>query len=123
MRLEQELQAGAEQAAIMARGFNRDGAAQHITIRIDPLGQQVPTAVEKLIDAQWTGARRVADEADAMAQREGRLLYLLGIIALVGSALISWLIARSITGPLREAVAIASRVADRQFGWPDRDWQ
>jgi methyl-accepting chemotaxis protein len=56
-------------------------------------------------------ARDAADEADAEYAGSYRLMLIIGALAILSGAAVAWFITRSITGPIRAAVALAETVA------------
>ncbi len=94
-----------------AAAFNSEGAAKVIAEQIDPLTQKSMVAIDKLIDSAQVSAKSTQDDVVSAAQKESVGLSVFGLVILGVAIFVSWLLTRSITAPLRDAVAIAQRVA------------
>jgi len=110
-RLDQEIAAPFKEAIGQALAFNSEGAAKVIASKIDPLNQQAVVEMDKLLQLQQAAAKEllatsVSDDSKLMV-----LLFALGAVALAIGGVFAWVITRSITGPLNQAVEVASRVA------------
>jgi methyl-accepting chemotaxis protein len=110
-RLDQEIAVPFKEAIGQALAFNSEGAAKVIASRIDPLNQQAVAEMDKLLALQQAAAKEVLESSVSDDNRLMVLLYVLGVIALAIGGVFAWVITHSITGPLNEAVAVASRVA------------
>jgi methyl-accepting chemotaxis protein len=111
-RLDQETEKPLLEAVGQSLLFNTEIAAKVITGRIDPIHRKSVAEINRLVDLQQAALRQLLASAAESARRLDALLYLLGAIALAIGVAGSVLITRSITHPLRGAVAIARRVAD-----------
>ena len=111
-RLDQETEKPLLEAVGQSLLFNTEVAAKVITGRIDPIHRKSVAEINRLVDLQQAALRQLLASAAESARRLDALLYLLGAIALAIGVAGSVLITRSITHPLRGAVAIARRVAD-----------
>jgi methyl-accepting chemotaxis protein len=110
-RLDKQTEQPFQEALGQQLNFNSDVAAKIIATRIDPLTQQVIGEINKLVAMQQEAGDKLL-EATAVAERQRHMLFYLvcaGVFAV--GLLFAWAITRSITRPLRDAVAIASRVA------------
>ncbi len=94
-----------------AAAFNSEGAAKVISDEIDPLTQQSMAAIDKLIDSAQVSAKKTQDDVVSSAQKESVALTVFGLVIIGISIFVSWVLTRSITSPLRDAVAVAQRVA------------
>ncbi len=94
-----------------AAAFNSEGAAKVIAEQIDPLTQQSMVAIDKLIDSAQVSAKKTQDDVVGSAQKESVALSVFGLVIIGVAIFVSWLLTRSITTPLRDAVAVAQRVA------------
>ena len=110
-RLDQEIAAPFKEAIGQALAFNSEGAAKVIASRIDPINQQAVAEMDKLLAMQQAAAKEVLESSVADDNRLMVLLYVLGVVALAIGGVFAWVITNSITRPLNEAVAVASRVA------------
>ncbi|WGG53242.1 methyl-accepting chemotaxis protein [Rugamonas sp. DEMB1] len=73
--------------------------------------KQYGAAVEALLQHQTGQARALAEESAAQFRNSQILLSALGAAALLTCAVLAWLLTRSVVVPLRQAVALALRVA------------
>jgi methyl-accepting chemotaxis protein len=95
----------------LAQQFNTEQAAAIIATKVDPLTAKAEALLEQLSTLADT---RTAATVAAAEQSATRTLQLLGAVGTLGLALagwIGWAMTRSITGPLRQAVEVAERVA------------
>jgi methyl-accepting chemotaxis protein len=110
-RLDREIKDPFNDAIRQALAFNSEGAAQVISSRIDPLNQQALKQIDSLIEIQQAGAKAVQAEVMAQARRETMLFGGFVLFAVVIGGLLSWMLTRSITAPLQDAVVVARKVA------------
>ncbi len=100
-----------KQAMKMMLEFNGEEAVKLITEKIDPLQQQTIQEINKLVELQKQENKRLVQDAEVKGHQ---ILYLtfgvVGVITLGGIAF-AVMLTRSITRPLRDAIAIAKRVA------------
>jgi methyl-accepting chemotaxis protein len=106
-RLDQPL----EQAVAQGLQFNTEAAAKILADTIEPLGRELVEQINRLVDLQRVAVQRTFQESKASASRLQTLLFALGALSLAFGAACAWFLTRSITVPLRDAVAIARRVA------------
>jgi methyl-accepting chemotaxis protein len=69
-------------------------------------------AINKLVDFQTERVEIAGKEADEMATAAERLIIILGVIAVLLTALFGWFVTRSITKPVGEALQVTQRLAD-----------
>ncbi len=74
-------------------------------------------AVNELIKFQSDAMTQAGKAADELADSTGRLIFILGVAAVLGSALLGWAITRSITGPTNQMVQGASKMAAGDFNF------
>jgi len=110
-RLDQEIATPFKEAIGQALAFNSEGASKVISSRIDPINQQAVAEMDKLEVLQQVAVRDVLTNSVADDKQLMILLFSLGAIALAIGSGFAWMITRSITGPLNQAVVVASRVA------------
>ena len=110
-RLDQEIVAPFKEAIGQALAFNSEGAAKIIASRIDPLNQLAVAEMDKLVELQQRAEKEVLSRSVAADNHLMILLYTLGVVALAIGGAFAWVITRSITTPLNQAVEIAGRVA------------
>ena len=94
-----------------ALAFDNEGAAKAIADGIDPPSQKAVAVINKLVDIQQEETSHMFDDAELAGKHLRNLLIVLGAVALAIGVACAWLITRSITHPLRGAVAIAQTVA------------
>src|SRR5258705_1367190 len=97
----------------MAQGFqlNNEAAAKIVTRTIDPLSRQLIGEINQIVEIQRVSLQDTVAGASASAARLRTLLYLVGLASLAFGVGCAWILTRSITHPLRDAVSIARRVA------------
>ncbi|RZI39806.1 HAMP domain-containing protein, partial [Herbaspirillum sp. HC18] len=110
-RLDQEIATPFKEAIGQALAFNSEGAAKVIASKIDPLNQQAVSEMDKLLELQRAAGKRVLDNSVSDDNQLMILLFTFGTIAVAIGAGFAWVITRSITVPLNQAVGVASRVA------------
>ena len=74
--------------------------------------QDYMSAIVALVDFQTELVNKTGKEADAMADSAERLLEILGLVATILTVLFAWLVTRSITRPVGEALAVTQRLAE-----------
>ncbi|WP_136414028.1 methyl-accepting chemotaxis protein [Herbaspirillum sp. ST 5-3] len=110
-RLDKEIEVLLKEALGQAIAFNTEGAGRTITTKIDPLNQQALAQIDKLVESQQAASARILDDTLSAGKRLQYVLFIVSAIAMGLGAMCAWQITRSITQPLRGAVAIAKRVA------------
>ncbi|HYP82488.1 methyl-accepting chemotaxis protein, partial [Variovorax sp.] len=91
---------------------NRNDEARDFALdRFQPAARTTITAVQEFIDHENRLAEKVRAEADEGYARSRLLVNLLAGLSLLLAGGVGFLITRSITGPLRKAVAVAEKVA------------
>ncbi|MHB8982047.1 methyl-accepting chemotaxis protein, partial [Thiobacillus sp.] len=86
-------------------------ATRVLVEEVRPQQQQWLAALEEMASLQEAGAAEAkAGAADAYTDAV-RVMFALSLLALVLGAVVAWRITRSVTGPIREAVALARSVA------------
>ena len=98
-------------ALAQASAFNSEGAAKIIGEKIGPMNQQEVVLIDKLIEAEQVSARQIQDDVVSSAKKESLGLSAFGVAILAIAIIVSWVLTRSITAPLRDAVVVAQRVA------------
>lgn len=116
IRLDQEMQMPFEEAIEQALRFNSEGTAKIFAAKIDPLNDKALIEIQKLIDAQQATAHDVVANVIAVSESQMYLFFLIGVVTLAIGASVAWLITRSITDPLEDAVKIATSVAAGELG-------
>jgi len=110
-RLGKEVQKPLVEVIDHAINFNSEGAAKVISTRIEPLTQKSLAEVARLFDAQEAAFREVLTTTVAASKYWQQLFLMLGIVAVGSGAVCAWLLSRSITRPLAQAVSVAEALA------------
>ncbi|MEB0134021.1 methyl-accepting chemotaxis protein [Actimicrobium sp. CCC2.4] len=114
-RIDAELDAPLKTVLRQAMAFNSEEAIKVINGSIDPINRRTLVEINKLVELQQNATRQVMADAVIGDTRLLQLQLLSGAIALAIGVLLAWLITRSITAPLQQAVMIARRVADGEL--------
>ncbi|HXS53091.1 MAG TPA: methyl-accepting chemotaxis protein [Usitatibacter sp.] len=91
--------------------FNSEVAAKILSTRIDPLTQRSIGEINKLVEMEQAAASRLLEQTAVAEARRHMVFYGVAAIVFALGFLFAWTITRSITRPLKDAVAIASTVA------------
>ena len=102
-------------AAALAQGRYDDGSELYIN-QIRPVASQVQDVIEQLVALQIEGGAAEFGAARRMSDNVRRWMLLATVAALVAGLAMALVITRSIARPLREAVALAHRVAGGDLG-------
>jgi methyl-accepting chemotaxis protein len=108
---DKELDRPFQQALGLSTSFRNEEAAQILMSEVDPLVQKTLFELSRLIDIQKKANVEATRSAMVTGDQLAATIYIVDIIVLLLAVLLAWTITRSITGPLREAVAVAKRVA------------
>lgn len=100
-----------EQARKHARANENDAAVKVLMGSVRPAAANWQQAIEALSDYQAALNVKEREAAAAAFESAYQLSLGLGIASFLAAAVIAWLVTRSITCPLNEAVVIAKRVA------------
>ena len=95
----------------MLLSFNGEEAVKVISTQIDPLQQKALQEINKLVALQDAASAELAAQSESSANKTIGTLVLMALLVLCAGIAFSVLLTRSITAPLREAVAIAKQVA------------
>jgi methyl-accepting chemotaxis protein len=109
--LDKQIDEPFKQALALATSFHSEEAAKVITQDLDPPVQKQLTELNRLIDIQKKANRAAIDEATTNGDRVAAIVFAVQSLALLVSLLMAYLVTRSITGPLQQAVEVTSRVA------------
>ena len=110
-KLDGELEGPFRQALGMSTNFRNEEAAAVLMTELDPIVQKTIAELNRLIDIQAKSNRQALQGAAAAGNRLSMITYVAAVFVVLAAALIGWLIVTSVTVPLREAVAVARRVA------------
>ncbi len=115
-RLQKDIAGLLKEALGQAVAFNTEGAGKTITGKIDPLNQQVLAQIDKLVESEQAASASILDTTISAGKRLQLILFAISAAAMAIGAVCAWQITRSITNPLRSAVAIAKKVAAGDLG-------
>ncbi len=99
------------QALGLSTSFRNEEAAQVLMNEVDPHVQKTLAELNQLIDLQKKASEEATHAAMVSGDRLAATVYVVEAVVLLLAVLVAWSITRSITGPLRESVAVAKRVA------------
>ncbi|QBE63997.1 methyl-accepting chemotaxis protein [Pseudoduganella lutea] len=100
-----------DKAIAQYRGGDREGAVQALFGQVIPAQTVYFRHLDELLKKQRELMANDAENATAAAKSATTLMIVLLVVATIVSAVIGWLITRSVTGPVSEAVQIAETVA------------
>ena len=86
--------------------------------RLAPQGTVLTQSLENLITFNQNGVEAAADSAAQMYTRAQWVVGLIIVIALIATLLLAWLLTRSITAPLGQALAVARTIAAGDLSQP-----
>jgi methyl-accepting chemotaxis protein len=109
--LNKRLDAPLEQAVAQGLQFNTEAAGKILAETIDPLSRQLVEEINVLVGLQQVAVQRTMEQSEASAKRLQTVLIAVAVLSLAFGLGCAWLLTRSITLPLRDAVGIARRVA------------
>ena len=111
-QLDKEMAAPFIQVTGLALIFDPESAGKIIAATIEPLSQKALAEINKLAAIQRTAATAVMAVTVAEGKALTLLLYMIGAIATAIGVACAWILTRSITHPLQNAVSVAQAVAD-----------
>ncbi len=100
-----------QQALGLSTSFRNEEAAKVLMTEVDPHVQKTLAELNRLIDLQKKANQEATQAAMVNGDRLAVTVYVVEAIVLLLAMLVAWTTTRSITGPLREAVEVARRVA------------
>ncbi|HUP30434.1 MAG TPA: methyl-accepting chemotaxis protein [Usitatibacter sp.] len=109
--IDKQIEAPFNQALGLSTSFRTEEAAALILNELDPVVQRTLFELNRLIDLQKKADREATAAAMVTGDRLATSIYIVEAVVLVLAVLVAWTITRSIVLPLREAVAVARRVA------------
>ena len=99
------------QALGLSTSFRNEEAAKVLMNEVDPHVQKTLLELNRLIELQKKANQEATQGAMVSGDRLAATVYVVEGIVLLLAVLLAWTTTRSITGPLREAVGVARRVA------------
>jgi methyl-accepting chemotaxis protein len=100
-----------QQALGLSTMFRNEEAAKVLMTEVDPLVQKTLAELNRLIELQKKANQEATQAAMVSGDRLATTAYVVEAIVLLLGVLVAWTTTRSITGPLREALGVARRVA------------
>lgn len=91
-------------------GQNEQAAAR-LNNELAPQGTVLDVTLEQMITLNQQGADAAADDAAAMYQRAQWIVASIIVIALTATLLLAWMLTRSVTTPINQALNVARRIA------------
>ena len=110
-RIDHDIDVPFKEAIKMIGAFNNEEAIKLIATRIDPLNQQSLAEINKLVDLQQKAMHEVMLGTVDSGRQLMSILFAIGTVALLAGGAFAFMLTRSITHPLRDAVAVARKVA------------
>ena len=110
-KLDKDIEAPFKQALGLSTSFQNEQAAQILMNDLDPIVQKTLLELNRLIELQKKANQEAVSTAIVTGDRLAITIYVVEAIVLVLAVLLAWATTRSITGPLRQSVAVAKRVA------------
>jgi len=101
-----------EEVSKHKKSGDADSAARAFTEVFEPTSRQYLASVQEVADRQRKRLDESAQRSEALRSQTSMLLMLCAGLGLVLGSALAWYLARSITGPLRKAQAIAHQIAD-----------
>jgi methyl-accepting chemotaxis protein len=110
-KIDKEIEGPFNQALGLSTSFRTEEAAALILSELDPVIQKTLVELNRLIELQRKTNKEASDAAMLTGDRLATTIYVVEAIVLVLAVLVAWAITRSIVVPMRDAVAVARRVA------------
>ena len=104
--------AAREEVSKFKQAGDAENAGKVFTERFEPTSRDYLAGVQQLVDAQRSDLDAAGKRAEELRSQTTMLLYVCTAVSLVLGALLAWLLAASITRPLRKAEAIAESIAN-----------
>ncbi|MCZ7625842.1 MAG: methyl-accepting chemotaxis protein [Candidatus Methylomirabilis sp.] len=96
-----------QNAAIAAKAARREAEALRIGAeRVYPIRERLSSLIDRLVASDRARAKEAAQSAAAAASRAFWVIVFVSAFALAAGVVIAWASARSIIGPLRDAIAM-----------------
>jgi len=114
-RIDRELEAPIREAIAgaieQAMAFDSGSVSQIFALQINPLNRKALQQINQLVEIQVKASNAFLESSIAGDRELVLFLTVLGGLGVAIGALCAWIITRSITQPLQQAVAVAQRVA------------
>jgi methyl-accepting chemotaxis protein len=109
--IETSIESKYRMAINQAENLNADGAAAVITRFIDPMNVKAVAEIDQLLALQRAAAHQLMTDSELADRSLAKVLLAITTVAILLGVVVSWCITRSITGPLKRAVDLATAVA------------
>ncbi len=110
-RYDREIDAPFKQALGLSTSFRNEEAAQILMNEVDPIVQKTLFELNRMIDMQKKSNQEAVAASTLTGDRLATSIYIVEAVVLLLAVLLAWTTTRSITGPIRQAVDVAKRVA------------
>ncbi len=104
--------AAREEVNKLKQAGDMDGANRVFNERFEPTSRDYLASVQKMVEAQRAQLDAAAQRAEELRGQTRAVLVTSSVVTLILGAVLAVLLARSITGPLQQAEAIAQSIAD-----------
>ena len=109
--LDKQVDAPFKQALGMSTSFRNEDAAKVLMNELDPIIQKSLTNLNQLIDIQTKASADAVEVSRVTGERLSMTVYFVQALVILFGIFLAWTTTRSITGPLRQSVDVAKRVA------------
>jgi methyl-accepting chemotaxis protein len=109
--LDKQVEAPFRQALGMSTSFRNEDAAKVLMTELDPIIQKSLSELNKLIEIQNRADAEATASARVAGERLAATVYAVQAAVVILAVLLAWATTRSITGPMRQSVTVARRVA------------
>ena len=110
--LRKEYLAARDEITKLKKDGDMDGASRAFTERFEPNSRLYLAGVKQMMDLQRAQMDAAAQRSGDLRAQTSMLLVICSVLSLALGSLLAWLLARSITHPLRRAEAMAQSIAD-----------
>jgi methyl-accepting chemotaxis protein len=104
--------AAREEVSKLKQAGDVEGSNRVFTERFEPTSRSYLAGVQQMVDAQRAQLDSAAQRSEDLRAQTSMLLVVCSVVSLALGTLLAWLLARSITQPLRRAEAMAQSIAD-----------
>jgi len=109
--LDKQIDGPFKQALGMSTSFRNEDAAKVLMTELDPIIQKALANLNQLIEIQSKASAEAVEVSRVTGERLSTTVYLVQAAVILFGIFLAWTTTRSITGPLRQSVDVAKRVA------------
>ena len=109
--LDRQVDGPFRQALGMSTSFRNEDAAKVLMTELDPVIQKALAELNQLIDIQKKADAEAVTAATVSGNRLAWSVYTVQLVVVILAVMLAWATTRSITGPIRQSVDVAKRVA------------